>query len=115
MTLDSQLSLAPGLYLDGAWSPSSGERTRSISCPADGKEVAVVVEGTAADAEAAVASARKAFDDGGWPRTPERERGQILQRRWTPASASSRQSTTSTTSSPASATTRASPAPTQAG
>ena len=80
MTLDTQLSLTPGLYLDGAWSPSSAQRTRSISCPADGKEVAVVVEGTAADAEAAIASARKAFDDGGWPRTPERERGRILQR-----------------------------------
>ena len=42
--------------------------------------MAVVVEGTAADAEAAIASARKAFDDGTWARTPEKERGRILQR-----------------------------------
>ncbi|KIS26168.1 betaine-aldehyde dehydrogenase [Arthrobacter sp. SPG23] len=74
------MELARGVYVDGGWAPSSGDRTRTISCPADGTAVAVVAEGTAADAEAAVASARKAFDDGAWPRTPERERGRVLQR-----------------------------------
>ncbi len=80
MMIDTQVQLARGVYVDGGWSPSSGDRTRTISCPADGTAVAVVAEGTAADAEAAVASARRAFDDGGWPRTPEKERGRVLQR-----------------------------------
>jgi betaine-aldehyde dehydrogenase len=80
MAIETQVELARGVYVDGGWSPSSGSRTRTISCPADGTAVAVVAEGTAADAEAAVASARRAFDDGEWPRTPERERGRVLQR-----------------------------------
>ena len=78
--IDTQVQLARGVYVDGGWSPSSGNRTRTISCPADGTTVAVVAEGTAADAEAAVASARSAFDDGDWPRTPEKERGRVLHR-----------------------------------
>ncbi|MBT2512326.1 aldehyde dehydrogenase family protein [Arthrobacter sp. ISL-30] len=80
MTIDTELKLARGVYRDGEWSPSFADHTRTISCPADGTEVAVVAEGTAADAEAAVASARRAFDDGDWPRTAEKERGQVLQR-----------------------------------
>ncbi|CAA9243220.1 MAG: Betaine aldehyde dehydrogenase [uncultured Arthrobacter sp.] len=72
--------LLRGLYADGGWQLPRDGRTRHISNPADGSPVAVVAEGTAPDAEAAVASARKAFDDGGWPRTPERERGRVLGR-----------------------------------
>jgi betaine-aldehyde dehydrogenase len=78
--IDTQTQTARGIYVDGGWSPSAGKRTRTITCPADGSEVAVVVAGTVADAEAAVASARKAFDEGPWPRTSERERGAVLQR-----------------------------------
>ncbi len=77
---DLRLELVRGVYLDGAWSPSAGGRIRTINCPADGTKVADVAEGTAADAEAAVASARNAFDDGGWPATPEKERGRMLLR-----------------------------------
>jgi betaine-aldehyde dehydrogenase len=77
---DTQVQLARGIYIDGEWAPSVGNRTRTISCPADGTTVAVVAEATAADAEAAVLSARRAFDDGDWPRTAEKERGLVLQR-----------------------------------
>lgn len=90
MTVNTQPELAEqelaqpqpvrGFYLDGGWSPSSGGRTRTVSCPADGSEVAVVVGCTSKDAEAAIASARKAFDHGSWPGTPEKERGRVLQR-----------------------------------
>ncbi|MEV8149854.1 aldehyde dehydrogenase family protein [Arthrobacter sp. NPDC080073] len=75
----SQIHTVRGSYVDGGWQQSSGG-TRSISCPADGTHVADVAECTQADAEAAVASARKAFDDGRWPGTPELERGAILLR-----------------------------------
>jgi betaine-aldehyde dehydrogenase len=53
---------------------------REIHCPADGSLVATVDEGTGADTDAAIASARAAFDDGPWPCTPERERGALLLR-----------------------------------
>ncbi|MDQ6753212.1 MAG: aldehyde dehydrogenase family protein [Actinomycetota bacterium] len=69
-----------GLFLDGGWSPSAGGDTRTIHCPADGTPVADVTEGSAADARAAIACARKAFDAGTWPAVPEIERGRILLR-----------------------------------
>ena len=53
---------------------------REIRCPADGSLVAEVDESTRADTEAAIAAAREAFDDGPWPRTSARERGDLLLR-----------------------------------
>ena len=41
----------------------------------------------AADTEAAIAAARRAFDEGPWPHTPERERGALLLRLRRPARA----------------------------
>ncbi|MER6984524.1 aldehyde dehydrogenase family protein, partial [Streptomyces carpinensis] len=68
------------LYVDGKWrEPVSGGR-RDIRCPADGTLAATVSEGTRPDTEAAIAAARRAFDEGSWPGTPERERGALLLR-----------------------------------
>ena len=53
---------------------------REIRCPADGQLVASVAEASAADTAAAIAAARDAFDNGPWPRTPERERAEVLRR-----------------------------------
>lgn len=68
----------PDFYLAGSWAAPLAGSTREIRCPADGSLVAVVGEGSAADAAAAVAAAREAFDHGPWPGTPERERGSLL-------------------------------------
>ena len=68
------------LYVNGEWlDPVDGGR-REIRCPADGSVVAVVSEGSRADTVKAIVAARRAFDDGPWPRTPKRERGQLLAR-----------------------------------
>ncbi len=68
------------LYVAGEWrEPVAGGR-REIRCPADGALTATVSEGTRPDAEAAIVAARRAFDEGPWPRTPERERGALLLR-----------------------------------
>jgi betaine-aldehyde dehydrogenase len=68
------------LYIDGAWADPVGGGHREIRCPADGTLVATVSEATGADTEAAIVAARRAFDDGPWPATPARERGQLLLR-----------------------------------
>ncbi|GAA1912113.1 aldehyde dehydrogenase family protein [Streptantibioticus ferralitis] len=68
------------LYVDGEWRDAVAGGRREIRCPADGALVATVAEGTRADAERAIAAARRAFDHGPWPRTPERERGALLLR-----------------------------------
>ncbi|SDD84726.1 aldehyde dehydrogenase family protein [Nocardioides lianchengensis] len=68
------------VYVDGAWREALGGGTRDIRCPADGSPVRRLSEGAAADVDAAVAAARRAFDDGPWPRTPAPERSALLHR-----------------------------------
>jgi betaine-aldehyde dehydrogenase len=68
------------LLIDGRWvSPVAG-RTREIMCPADGTIVATVDEAGSADTVAAIAAARRAFDDGPWRHTPATERSALLGR-----------------------------------
>jgi betaine-aldehyde dehydrogenase len=68
------------LFIDGTWRPAGDGGQRQIRCPADGSPVATVAEGTADDAHAAVAAARRAFDQGSWRDTTERERADVLRR-----------------------------------
>ncbi|RVX38958.1 betaine-aldehyde dehydrogenase [Nonomuraea polychroma] len=68
------------LYIGGNWTRPIANGQRHIHSPADGSLVATVAEATAADAEAAIAAARHAFDAGPWPQTPARERGALLYR-----------------------------------
>ncbi|PRX51287.1 betaine-aldehyde dehydrogenase [Prauserella shujinwangii] len=67
-------------FIGGDWVGATGGGTREIRCPADGALVGTVDEGTRADAEAAIAAARTAFDTGPWPATPAGERGALLLR-----------------------------------
>ena len=41
----------PDLYVDGRWTSAHSGGTRSVRCPADGTEVAVVDEASAEDTE----------------------------------------------------------------
>jgi betaine-aldehyde dehydrogenase len=70
----------PDLCIDGEWRGSVDGRTREIRCPADGSLVGVVDEAGGKDTAQAIAAARRAFDDGPWPRTPAHERGDLLLR-----------------------------------
>ena len=69
-----------GLYIDGTWQQASDGGTTVVRCPADGSEVAVVASSTADDAERAIASARRAFDQGTWRRLTDIERGAVMLR-----------------------------------
>jgi len=68
------------LYIDGQWVPAIDGGTRTITCPADGTEVAVVAEATSEDTERAIAAARAAADDERWASVPAPERGSFLLR-----------------------------------
>ncbi|MEE3849736.1 aldehyde dehydrogenase family protein [Gordonia sp. LSe1-13] len=68
------------LYIDGQWRPSMSGEKREIRCPADGSLVGVVAEADRDDTEAAIAAARRAFDDGPWRATSATERGDLLLR-----------------------------------
>ncbi|MDO0916465.1 aldehyde dehydrogenase family protein [Streptomyces sp. DT2A-34] len=68
------------LFIDGEWRGAVDERTREIRCPADGSLVGVVDEAGGKDTVEAIAAARRAFDEGPWPRTSPAERGDLLLR-----------------------------------
>ncbi|MES2094335.1 MAG: aldehyde dehydrogenase family protein [Actinomycetota bacterium] len=77
---ESSVATTAGLFVGGEWRVSDGGALRQIRCPADGTLVGTVIEGSRADALAAVASARAAFDSGDWASVPERQRGELLGR-----------------------------------
>lgn len=66
------------LFIDGEWCAATDGDVREIRCPADGSLVAIVSEGSSADAERAIAAARSAHDAGAWSSVPVGERGALL-------------------------------------
>ncbi len=68
------------LFIDGQWRPAQSGRTFETIDPATEQVIAQVAEGDAADIDAAVAAARKAFETGPWPRMDARERGRLMLR-----------------------------------
>ncbi|TDD88217.1 aldehyde dehydrogenase family protein [Saccharopolyspora karakumensis] len=71
---------AATLFIDGKWVPAADGRTRQIHCPADGTLVATVSEGGRAEAEQAIAAARRVFDEGVWSTSSAWDRGDLLLR-----------------------------------
>lgn len=79
-SLAGELSPRHQLFIDGAWKEaSSGETFETIS-PRDGRVLAHVAQGTEADVDAAVRSARAAFEAGVWSRQAPAARKAVLLR-----------------------------------
>ena len=68
------------LLIVGQWTPARSGKTFQTINPATEEVIADVAEADAADVEMAVLAARKAFDEGPWPRMNARERGRIMMR-----------------------------------
>jgi betaine-aldehyde dehydrogenase len=66
------------MLVGGEWVDAA--RTRTVHDPATGAAIAEVADGTAADAERAVAAAREAFARGDWSRITPAERAAVLDR-----------------------------------
>jgi len=78
-----ELPAIPGLdevFIGGRWQQSQGGTMIDVICPADEEVVASVLDPSTRDADAAVAAARRAFDDGPWPRMTPQERASICER-----------------------------------
>ena len=65
------------LYVDGAWVPSAGTKTIEVLNPATEEVIAHVAQGTAEDADAAVAAAKAALP--AWSELSPKERADHLQ------------------------------------
>jgi aldehyde dehydrogenase (NAD+) len=68
------------IFIDGAWTPARGTGRNPVTDPATGEVWGSVPDGTAEDVDAAVGSARQAFDGGTWPRLTPSERAAYLVR-----------------------------------
>jgi aldehyde dehydrogenase (NAD+) len=74
-----EIGLREGLLLiDGAWRPAQDGQIWTHSHPATGEEVSSFPVAGAADVDAAVRAARRAFDEGPWPRARAAERIRVL-------------------------------------
>src|ERR1700759_1430693 len=68
------------LFIGGKWQDSVSGKTFPTTNPATGEVICQVAEGDKADVDLAVKAARKAFEEGPWPRMSAAERGRLLHR-----------------------------------
>ncbi len=66
------------LFIGGDWVAPAGSDVIEIINPATEQVDGRVPDGTVADIDAAVAAARRAFDEGPWPQMDPKERGEVL-------------------------------------
>jgi aldehyde dehydrogenase (NAD+) len=69
-----------GLFIDGAWVSLSAGQHEDVINPATEEPIGRAPVGTLAEARAAIAAARRAFDTGPWPRLPQAERTAMVRR-----------------------------------
>ena len=70
----------PSLYIDGEWVASANGECSPVVNPSDASVVTEVDVATDEQVQAAIAAARRAFDDTDWPRRPTGERAALLDR-----------------------------------
>jgi acyl-CoA reductase-like NAD-dependent aldehyde dehydrogenase len=66
------------LLIDGDWRDAAAGATMERRSPAHEQLVSVYAKAASADAEMAIAAARRAFDKGPWPRMKGAERAAVL-------------------------------------
>jgi aldehyde dehydrogenase (NAD+) len=66
------------LFIDGQWVEGSGDQMLEVVAPHNEEVLLRYAEATTEDVDRAVAAARRAFDDGPWPRLSPQERGAKL-------------------------------------
>ena len=72
-----QITTKTWMFVDGEWRSSEEGKTDQVLNPSTGEVIAEVQSGTEADVDRAVASARRAFEDG-WSETTPAERTRML-------------------------------------
>jgi aldehyde dehydrogenase (NAD+) len=71
---------SPALYIDGTWVEASSDEEVPVINPATEEVIGRVPQASKADIDRAVNAARRAFDEGPWPRMSPRERSDALER-----------------------------------
>jgi aldehyde dehydrogenase (NAD+) len=68
------------LLIGGRWQPASGGRTYEVPNPATERAIGRAPDASREDMRRAIEAARKAFDEGPWPRSTRHERARVLNR-----------------------------------
>jgi aldehyde dehydrogenase (NAD+) len=68
------------LFIDGAWTDSEADSVVEVINPATEAVIGTVVQATDKDVMRAINAARRAFDEGPWPRMSPRQRSAVLLR-----------------------------------
>ncbi|MFW0783514.1 aldehyde dehydrogenase [Gordonia sp. CPCC 206044] len=79
-TVPTALQSYDKLLIGGRWTDPAGDEVIEVVSPITEEVLATVPEATTADVDKAVAAARKAFDEGPWPRLTAAERAEYLTR-----------------------------------
>src|SRR5947209_7471017 len=66
------------MYVNGEWVASNSTKTFEVYDPSTEEVIAHVPDANAEDVNRAVAAAKAAFEEGGWPQTTAQERGRVL-------------------------------------
>lgn len=72
--------LTYGLHIDGRWTQGSATEMLSVINPATEEEIGTTPLGTVSDIQRAIQAARRAFDEGPWPRMTAKQRSDVLMR-----------------------------------
>jgi aminomuconate-semialdehyde/2-hydroxymuconate-6-semialdehyde dehydrogenase len=78
--MSAQTALTTRLWIDGAAVEAADGATYDDVDPSSGAVFAQIARGGPADVERAVGAARRAFDDGPWPRSSAAERAKVLRK-----------------------------------
>jgi aldehyde dehydrogenase (NAD+) len=68
------------LFINGEWTAAASGETFPTFAPSTGEKIADVAKAGREDAQRAIEAARKAFDDGPWPRMAGKERAERLRK-----------------------------------
>jgi acyl-CoA reductase-like NAD-dependent aldehyde dehydrogenase len=68
------------MFVDGQWADASNGATYGVPNPATEETVGTAPDATVVDMQRAIAAARRAFDDGPWPRSSHEDRARVLHR-----------------------------------
>ena len=66
------------MFVDGEWVAASNGATYAVPNPATEEPVGAAPEATVEDMRRAIAAARRAFDEGPWPRSSRQERARVI-------------------------------------
>jgi betaine-aldehyde dehydrogenase len=66
------------MYIDGKWVEGASGKRIPVYDPSTEEVIAEIPDASNSEIDSAIAAARRAFDEGGWPQTTAQERGRIL-------------------------------------